>query len=442
MRQKRNAWAEKRGQRFIGRYRDDAGKTKSAGTFDTREQAVAAAERRAGLGQVGDYLDMTLTEYLEHWRDSRLGEEKITPQGKYNHWMTLNRFVIPAYGRKRVRDFQDNPWLAHQVVGSVLSHPKARKSSQQRVRIALGSAFRPLVKMQLLRINPMSGVEYQVAPKRKQPIFKPEDLRAIVDQMPEPAQKACLMFMVYSAMRPGEVFGLRVSHIRFRPNGMAVIDQHKKVVMGIRPGDPEAIEEDGSKTGDGHQVRLSAKQAQMLREHIEREGLSGEDLVFPRRLVAPPIPRKRTDLSGWDPEGDYGWYEDGDKRARHGTTTAYTYGCHCQHCKNAQALYRRQARECKATPKVKRNRSADDYATARHWYPVFKRAVAQAGIEWDGKPYTTRAAAATWMFKAGADLPDVQEALNHKNPATTLIYLRAAKQEEDETVNAALDSVV
>lgn len=46
------------------------------------------------------------------------------------------------------------------------------------------------------------------------------------------------------------------------------------------------------------------------------------------------------------------------------------------------------------------------------------------------------------MFKAGADLPDVQEALNHKNPATTLIYLRAARAEEDETVNSALDSVI
>ena len=110
----------------------------------------------------------------------------------------------------------------------------------------------------------------------------------------------------------------------------------------------------------------------------------------------------------------------------------------------AMAVVRRASRDrgksrAKPSKKVK---SADDFMTSRRWYKIFVDAVEAAGIEWEGKAYTTRAAAATWMFKAGAALPDVQEALNHSNPATTLIYLRAAKAEEDETVNSALDSIV
>lgn len=439
MSEKRNAWAERRGNKYLGRYRDENGKTRSVGVYGDKEQALAAAQRRFTLGEVGDYLDMTLEDYLKTWRDSHLGEEKTSPNQKQAHYRTLAKFILKSYGRKRIREFETNPWLGHQVVGSVLSHPRARKSSQRRVRMALGSAFRPLVKMQLLRMNPMTGVEAMTHTRSKQPIFKPEEFAAIVEAMEYPAQKACLKFMLYSAMRPGEVFALRVSDITFRPNGMAFIRQQRKIVMPIAEDQPEAVEEDGSKTGEGHLVKLSARQAQVLRDHIEAEGLSGDDLVFPRSLVAPTKPRPHRE---WDPEGDYGWFDDGVKRARHGTTTGYTYGCKCEHCKAAYALYRRETRASRKKRTEVRPQAADDYMTSRRWHPIFKAAVGRAGIEWDGKAYTTRAAAATWMFKAGAELPDVQEALNHKNPATTLIYLRAAKQEEDETVNSALDSVV
>ena len=438
MSEKRNAWAERRGNKYLGRYRDKDGKTKSVGVHPDKEQALAAAQRRFSLGEAGDFLDMTLEEYLLHWRDSHLGEEKTSPNQKQAHYLTLSKYILKGYGRKRIREFETNPWLAHQVIGSVLSHPRARKTSQRRVRMALGSAFRPLVKMQLLRMNPTTGVEVASAPRSRQPIFKPEEFAAIVEAMEYPAQKACLKFMLYSAMRPGEVFALRVSDIRFRPNGMAFIQQARKIVMPVSGAQPEAVEEDGSKTGEGHLVKLSPRQAQVLRDHIEAEGLSGDDLVFPRSLVAPARPRPHKE---WDPEGDYGIYDDGVRRARHGTTTAYTYGCKCEHCKAAYALYRRTT-SASRQKRIPRPQASDDYMTSRRWHPIFKAAVGRAGVEWDGKAYTTRAAAATWMFKAGAELPDVQEALNHKNPATTLIYLRAAKQEEDETVNAALDSVV
>lgn len=438
MTEKRYAWAEKRGTRYLGRYRNEDGKTKSAGMHDTKEAAVLAAQRRAALGTAGDYLDMTLEEYVLHWRDSHLGEEKIAPAQKWGHYRTLAKFVLPSYGRKKIADFETNQWLAHEIVGSVLSHPRAQKTSQKRVRMAMGSAFRPLVKRGLLRMNPMAGVEVQRPARAKQPIFKPQEFAAIVEALELPAQKACAQFMLYSAMRPGEVFALRVCDIQFRPTGMAFIQQQRRIVMPIDPEAPEAIEETGSKAGDGHQVKLSPKQAKVLRDHIEREGLSGDDLVFPRRLVGPLKGRRTVELEG-EPEGTY---DDGKGHtAAHGTTTAYFYGCRCQWCRYATTVYRREKRRRDAKPKASRRDCADDYMTSRRWYPIFQEAVARSGVKWTGKAYTVRAAAATWMFKAGADLPDVQEALNHKNAATTLLYLRAAKEEEERTVNSALDDL-
>ena len=127
---KSSAWAEKRGQKYLARYRDEMGRTKSAGTYPSRDQALAAAERRCGLGEVGDYLDLTLEEYILHWRDSRLGEERIEQPMKWAHYKTLNRYVLPQYGRTKIREFEANPWLAHKIVGSILDHPKARPTSR------------------------------------------------------------------------------------------------------------------------------------------------------------------------------------------------------------------------------------------------------------------------------------------------------------------------
>ena len=119
MSEKRNAWAERRGNKYLGRYRDKDGKTKSVGVHPDKEQALAAAQRRFSLGEAGDFLDMTLEEYLLHWRDSHLGEEKTSPNQKQAHYLTLSKYILKGYGRKRIREFETNPWLAHQVIGSV-----------------------------------------------------------------------------------------------------------------------------------------------------------------------------------------------------------------------------------------------------------------------------------------------------------------------------------
>ena len=70
MSEKRNAWAERRGNKYLGRYRDENGKTRSVGVYGDKEQALAAAQRRFTLGEVGDYLDMTLEDYLKIGRAS------------------------------------------------------------------------------------------------------------------------------------------------------------------------------------------------------------------------------------------------------------------------------------------------------------------------------------------------------------------------------------
>ena len=107
---KRNAiWAEKRGKRYLGRYRDEAGKTRSVGTYDTKEQAVEAAGRRVGLGEAGDYLGLTLAEYLLYWRDSHLGEEKITPRGNTTTGGPSTSSWSPATGGRRSRSSRPTP---------------------------------------------------------------------------------------------------------------------------------------------------------------------------------------------------------------------------------------------------------------------------------------------------------------------------------------------
>ena len=82
-----------------------------------------------------------LEEYILHWRDSRLGEERIEQPMKWAHYKTLNRYVLPQYGRTKIREFEANPWLAHKIVGSILDRAGTGRSRPAALLARLASRF-------------------------------------------------------------------------------------------------------------------------------------------------------------------------------------------------------------------------------------------------------------------------------------------------------------
>ena len=324
------AWAERKDSgRWAGRYLDHRGRKRNAGTFPTKEQAVSAAARREGQGESGEVLDLTIEEYFTSWAysDSNHGTSRETRMG---HLRTLRNHVFPKYGNRRMAALQDSQ-LCRQILYGLQDDPAVAKSIPGRARNAIGAGVRPLVNRQILSVSPVHGIRLSSYVSPMPSIPTKEEFGRIVDAMETEEAKFLTRFALWTAMRPGEMFALRIHDIVW-DSDQATILQRRKTVRGAREGDPVVVEREGSKTGGQRRVTISPYQSAQLREYLARTGLSGSDLLFPKRLIDPTHQERRFDpaISAWDPSADYGSFEAQGRTARHGSTTGYGLGCRCR----------------------------------------------------------------------------------------------------------------
>lgn len=441
------AWAERKDSgRWAGRYLDHRGRKRNAGTFPTKEQAVSAAARREGQGESGEVLDLTIEEYFTSWAysDSNHGTSRETRMG---HLRTLRNHVFPKYGNRRMAALQDSQ-LCRQILYGLQDDPAVAKSIPGRARNAIGAGVRPLVNRQILSVSPVHGIRLSSYVSPMPSIPTKEEFGRIVDAMETEEAKFLTRFALWTAMRPGELFALRIHDIVW-DSDQATILQRRKTVRGAREGDPVVVEREGSKTGGQRRVTISPTQSAQLREYLARTGLSGSDLLFPKRLIDPTHQERRFDpeISAWDPSADYGSFEAQGRTARHGSTTGYGLGCRCRHCKNAETLYRRKFRAAKRETVGKRPivqgshaPAADDYMRVERWNILWHRAIKKAATNWSGKVYAIRACSATWMLEGSRSITEVQQIMGHRNKSTTLVYERLADGQLRQTT-AALDGI-
>lgn len=443
------AWAEKRkNDRWVGRFVTPEGTRRNAGgTFATQAEALRAAERREQLGSDGDVLDLTIAEYVERWTFSEEDHGNML-QTRVGHRATLRKYVIPLYGNRRVRELEQ-PRFCRRLITEAPGHPQACRDASRRVRNSLGSILRPLVESGVLEHSPIHGIRL---PKQRTAVTalpSKEQFAEIVKAFENPAAQFLARFLVWTGMRPGEAFALRVSDIQWASE-RARIHQRRTTYRGRVEGEPAVIEALGSKTHSQRTVSISSTQAEQLRSYIQDHSLGDSDLLYPKRLIDPTYhgPGYRTDLDDWDPHGDYGTFMVGGHTTRHGTTTGYAKGCRCCHCKAAVTLYTRRARRRKAEKQGRPVRSGrskfrapeDDHMRVDRWGVLWNRAIEKANVGWKGKPYSTRSMAATYMLEAGYSLVKVQEILGHTSPTTTMHYLRLVENQWNDATSA-LDDV-
>jgi len=211
---------------------------------------------------------------------------------------------------------------------------------------------------------------------------------------------------------------------------------------------PRFVVKDYPKDKEYRRVKLSPEITAVLREHIQTNRLSRDDLLF-----AMPVPEPEPDAATADdanpPEiGEPGWTEpnqDG-RTYPHGTVTAYNLGgCRCQHCRDACARYRAQRRaDGKDDPRnggLGRSINTDGHIP-RRWFAqhIWKPAITTAGLDFNVRVHDLRHAHASWLLSGGADLQSVKDRMGHARLTTTEQYLHTLPHADAAAV-AALDSI-
>lgn len=422
------AYVITRNKRHTGYYRNKKNRVVSAGTFDSKAKALSSAIlAEGGLSTNESESNQTLEAYLEDWL-IRTDVREIT---KKTYRTALKKYVVPSLGNKQVlsvtkRDIRSlfEKLLQEGVSPSTVLH----------VKIALGSAFRPLVQDEQMTANPTHGVRVKVSQTDPFITLEPDDFKQIVDKLPTEGAKLFAQFLIATGCRFGESTELRVKDFNFKSKEVyirrTVCEIGKKSNNGVR-----FLVVHTTKNNHKRTVVVSSKLLKDVKAFIDGNKLSNNDLLFANKLVTidklsstgnPSIRVKESFIVT-------------DKDFKHSTPYAYNIGkCRCSLCRKAIKDYRAKYRKDKSKGRGTLNQSSDHLSRTK-WRIVWNEAIEKSGIGWYPRTHDLRHANATQLLKKGVDINEVKERLGHQSITTTERYLHRIRHQQSKAGELADD---
>jgi integrase len=174
------ASARNRDGRFIGLYRDSEGRQRSAGTYDTKREALKAARAaEAGVMPVKTEAvyptrirgKVTAASYAVEW----LGSHPMAPHTRTSYTQTLKTHIIPALGRRVLADITAADIRA---LFRHMEHDGASRALLAKVKAVLSAMLQTACEDGRIPYNPARGVKFQAAPpKRRRALTADEWMR-------------------------------------------------------------------------------------------------------------------------------------------------------------------------------------------------------------------------------------------------------------------------
>lgn len=296
------AYATQRGDRFTGYYRDNRGKKYSAGTFDSRDEALQSAERAENAGGEGKYrLTMTLSEYVESW----IQTADLLPLTKKNYLFTLRAHVLPYLGRKPVGQISRAD--VRQMLDSLRLTGKSAALRRQ-AKASLGSALQDLVELDQLDINPTHKISIKsIQETAVRDIISPTEFKQVITSLPTDGARLLAQTLIATGARFGEATELRVKD--FNPSTQELYIQRRVTELGAQNNNGERFQViAGTKSGRRRIVVVSVELSKLLSDHIRQLQASPDTLLFSKAVVLPQqtLPARTTaNFSGHLPKDSW-----------------------------------------------------------------------------------------------------------------------------------------
>lgn len=404
---------QKSSGRWIARYRDEDGKLRSAGTWDTEEEALAAADRAR------EHVDSTTLR--DYFYDEWIPEEHVQIRTRIGYESVFRNYIEDELGDEYISTITTRQ--IRQLIRPLIKAKKLHAASK--VKAVMGSMYKALIDADRAEVNPAHGVRVPRASADPFRSLEADDFRKIVSHL-DPVSALFAKFLVGSGLRFGEATEVRVKDF----DGTEILVRRRASRVGYdHGGNSRTVVLEATKSGHKRVVPLSPLLAKEVSEHIAAHEMGPNDLIFPARLFL------RSRIIRLTP--DKTRYIDENGRVRyHGTPTSYVMGCRCEDCKAAMAVYRRDYR--RRTGRVKHGEgNKSEHLMADDWSHLWKRAVKKSGIGWIPRTHDLRHAHATILVSSGVDLFEVKERLGHQSIETTQIYLHRTKQQQSKAARAA-----
>ena len=363
-------------------------------------------------------MTQTLAQYVETW----LPKADLMPITKKGYESVFRTHVLPIIGKKKIDA------ITKRTVRELIDTLKAQGVSNSTIaqcKACLGSAFKPLVEIEQVAVNPTHGITIRRTHSDLRDVLEPEEFKLIKDCLPTEGAKLFAQFLVMSGCRFGEASEIRVKDFNFKSGEVYI--QRRSSELGAKPNHNERfLVVDATKSGHKRSIFLSKPHMDSVRYYIKANNLVKADLLFPKHLVESVGKLVTTPR----PSG----FKDGGRTFQHGSLYAYTVGkCRCGSCAVTMREYRRKSR----TPRVTVNQSG--HLPRDQWRRIWNQAIAKSGIDWQPRTHDLRHANATALLKNGVDVHEVKERLGHQSIKTTERYLHRLRHQQSEAPKAVND---
>lgn len=427
----------RRNGRWTAVYFDEEGRRRSAGTYDTADEALAVAEEQEEFVQrrmrdlalhsvlsPAERAQLTVEQYWKPW----LRSHPVEPSTKKTYRALMMAHILPAFGEVTVRE------LSREQIREYLTEMKdngAGVSSQRGVRAVLSAMMQTAWDDGYRKDNPVRGVKVEKKTRKKITVMTHEEFAKVYKCLPTEGAQYFADTIVSTGCRIDEATVLTVS------------DWDPKA---RRFSFDKALQDAGSefytegrwhigetKTHEQRDVGVGRALAANVDAWIAEHNLSGDDLLFPAALVMPESKRARKERAP-APEGRVQasnglWYD-------HGTMGGYsTARCRCDACRAWASEYsaeRRRARAAAAGREVKAQAPSEEtpFLTDDRWRVIWTKACEAADIGWSPTAYQLRHTCASWLIDAGESVQKVRERLGHASLDTTSLYVHHVSDDQ------------
>ena len=410
--------------KWIGRYRDQNGKLRSAGTYVTKQEATNAAKRAAARDaarQSDDHALMTLHDYFY---DVFLKNTRIMKRTRLEYEAAFRNHIDPGLGMERLEDITARD--IRSVTRPIID--KGQVFLAHRIKAILSSVFTMLMEDDYIESNPARNVRLPSVRSNHFQSLDPETFKKIVEYLPSPASKFFALFLVGSGVRFGEAIGIRRSD--FDPTTKEIHVRRRVIRLSYKHTDGTTRHEivEGTKSGKTRVVPLSDAMAEALVEHCDTYNIKDDEWLFPYRIMSQGTPIKVVVGDSWT---------NGLTTFVHGTHRSYEKGkCRCDLCKRARAEHIRMERVRAGKP-YRASRDKSGVTPWETWDGIWRHAVKDAGMEWNPRTHDLRHAHATILLSSGVDIYEVQQRLGHASINTTEVYLHRVQSMKSQAAAAA-----
>lgn len=407
--------------KWIARYRDEHGKRLSAGTFDTKQDALAAArraeaavERGSSSSISGDPGSITLSRYYDIWLKDATQHPK-TLSGYTRHFRA---HLEPAFGDRPVASIK-SPEL-RRLLKAVAKKHSPHVANQ--TKAVMGAVYRTLIEEEYVEDSPARGIRISLPDTKPFRPLEKEEFALIVQHLPSEETKFFAKFLISTGMRYGEAAEFRVKDYN-RPRREIALTRRATDMSRRDNGSSRILVMPATKGGHNRVIPVSAALDGIMREHIDRHALRSENLVFGKSTMFPPKQKS------WEKTVPGETFGSGGRTFRHGTPYAYgDGGCRCPECKAAAAEYARNYKRVNRDPKKFPPMEHMDYHT---WKKVWATAAREAGLTWVPRTHDLRHSNATALVQA-VDVYEAMQRLGHSNLETTQKYLHRVRESQEK----------